>query len=163
MVALPEDLLKNVDVDTTVQEKAITFPTDTKLCHRMRIKLIAFVKKRKIELRQTYVKSMYYAGSLGSCKKVRCYLGRVIRDIQRKTDLSNNPELGILLFQSERLLKQEKHTSMKLYSLHAAETESIAKDKAHKRYEFGCKVSVVTTCKDPCVLSIQAYPSTCVE
>ncbi len=77
-------------------------------------------------------------------KKVRAYLGRVMRDIQRKTDLSNDPELGILVSQAERLLKQEKHTPKKLYSLHAPETECIAKGKAHKRYEFGCKVSVVT-------------------
>ena len=45
---LPERLIKNVNVDTTVQEKAITFPTDTKLCHRMRIKLISAAKKRGV-------------------------------------------------------------------------------------------------------------------
>jgi IS5 family transposase len=171
MALLPEDLLKNVNVDTTVQEKAITFPTDTKLCHRMRIKLVVAAKKRKIELRQTYVrvgkKACIMQGryahakqmkrSRKEFKKVRCYLGRVMRDIQRKTDFSNDPELGALLSQAKRLLKQEKHTPKKLYSLHAPETECIAKGKAHKHYEFGCKVSVVTTCKTPWVLSILAH------
>lgn len=50
---LPKKLLKKVNVDTTVQDKAITFPTDTKLCHRMRIKLVAAARRRGIRLRQT--------------------------------------------------------------------------------------------------------------
>lgn len=90
-------------------------------------------------------------------KKVRCYLGRVTRDIERKADLSNDPELTLLLSQANQLLKQKKNTPNKLYSLHAPEVECIAKGKIHKRYEFGCKVSVVTTSKDPWVLSISAH------
>lgn len=71
LALLPEELLKNVTVDTTVQEKAIAFPTDTQLCHRMRIKLLAGAKKRKIELsnlRKSWKKSMYDASSLCPCK-----------------------------------------------------------------------------------------------
>lgn len=171
MALLPENLLKNVNVDTTVQEKVITFPTDTKLCHRMRIKLISAAKKRTISLRQTYVRvgkracimQARYAHAKQmkrarkEFKKVRSYLGRVTRDIQRKTDVTDDPELRFLLSQAEQLLKQEKNSQKKLYSLHAPETECIAKGKAHKRYEFGCKVSIVTTCKEPWVLSIQAH------
>ena len=171
MGLLPEKLFKNVNVDTTVQEKAITFPTDTKLCHRMRIKLIAAAKKRGIVLRQTYVRigkracimqARYaHANQMKRARKafkeVRCYLGRVTRDIERKADVQNDPELHALLSQSNRLLKQKKETPNKLYSLHAPEVECIAKGKAHKRYEFGCKVSVVTTSKDPWVLSVLAH------
>jgi transposase, IS5 family len=171
MALLPEDLLKNVNVDTTVQEKAINFPTDTKLCHRMRIKLISAAKKRRILLRQTYVRvgkracimQARYAHAKQmkrarkEFKKVRGYLGRVTRDIQRKTNVTDDTELCFLLSQAEQLLKQEKNSQNKLYSLHAPETECIAKGKAHKRYEFGCKVSVVTTCKEPWILSIQAH------
>jgi IS5 family transposase len=62
-----------------------------------------------------------------------------MRDIQRKTDSSNDPELDALLSQAARLLKQEKNTPKKLYSLHAPETECIAKGKAHKRYELVAK------------------------
>lgn len=171
MALLPEKLFKNVNVDTTVQEKSITFPTDTKLCHRMRIKLIAAAKKRGIELRQTYVRvgkracimQARYAHAhqmkraKKEFKKVRSYLGRVTRDIERKAALQYDPELALLLNQSNRLLKQKKDTPHKLYSLHAPEVECIAKGKAHKRYEFGCKVSVVTTSKDPWVLSVMAH------
>jgi IS5 family transposase len=168
---LPEKLLKKVNVDTTVQEKAITFPTDTKLCHRMRVKLVVAAKKRNINLRQTYVrvgkKASIMHGRYAHArqmkrakkefKKVKSYLGRVTRDIIKQTDLSKDPELAYLIFQAEQLLKQEKNTPKKLYSLHAPEVECIAKGKAHQRYEFGCKVSVVTTCQEPWVISIMAH------
>jgi transposase, IS5 family len=168
---LPEKLVKNVYVDTTVQEKAITFPTDAKLCHRMRIKLVVAAKKKGLKLRQTYVRlgkkafirqSRYaYAGQMRRArkefKKIKSYLGRVTRDIMRQVDLSAEPELNLLIQQSETLMKQEKTTPNKLYSLHAPEVECIAKGKAHKRYEFGCKVSVVTTCKEPWILSVLAH------
>lgn len=168
---LPEKLLKKVNVDTTVQEKSITFPTDTKLCHRMRIKLVVAAKGRKIKLRQTYVRvgkkasvmqgRYAHAGQMKRArkefKKVKSYLGRVTRDIQRQVDVSKDAELSYLIFQSEQLLRQGKNTPKKLYSLHAPEVECIAKGKAHKKYEFGCKVSVVTTCEEPWVISILAH------
>lgn len=171
MGLLPEKLMGSVNVDTTVQEKAVSFPTDAKLCHRMRIKLVFAAKNRGIVLRQTYVRigrkasimQARYAQarqmkrSMRELKKIRGYLGRVTRDIERKTGTNADPELSLLLSQSNRLLKQKKDTPDKLYSLHAPEVECIAKGKAHKRYEFGCKVSVVTTCKDPWVLSILAH------
>lgn len=168
---LPEKLLKKVNVDTTVQEKAITFPTDTKLCHRMRIKLVQAAKHRGLKLRQTYVRvgkracimqTRYaHAGQMKRArkafKKVKSYLGRVMRDIIRQVDVGQDAELAHLILQAEQLLKQEKDTPKKLYSLHAPEVECIAKGKAHKKYEFGCKVSVVTTCEEPWVLSILAH------
>jgi IS5 family transposase len=45
---------------------------------------------------------------------------------------------------------QGKHSKNKLYSIHAPEVECISKGKAHKRYEFGCKVSLATTSKKNC-------------
>lgn len=168
---LPEKLIRNVNVDTTVQEKAITFPTDTKLCHRMRIQLVYAAKKRGIKLRQTYIRvgkracikhgRYAHASQMKRArkefKKVRSYLGRVTRDIVRQANLSKDLELAMMISQSNRLLTQEKNTPKKLYSLHAPEVECIAKGKAHKKYEFGCKVSVVTTCEEPWVLSILAH------
>ena len=168
---LPAKLLKHVNVDTTVQEKAITFPTDTKLCHRMRVKLVLCAKKKNIKLRQTYVRigkracimqaryahAGHFKRARKEFKKVKSYLGRVARDIERQVDITTDPELSSLLLQAKQLLLQEKKTPKKLYSLHAPEVECIAKGKAHKRYEFGCKVSIVTTCKEPWVLSALAH------
>jgi len=137
----------------------------------MRIKLVQAAKKRNLPLRQSYVRvgrrayimqARYaHAGQIKMAKKqfkkVKSYLGRVTRDIIRQADLSKDPELAFLISQSEQLLRQEKNTPKKLYSLHAPEVECIAKGKAHKKYEFGCKVSVVTTCKEPWVLSVLAH------
>ena len=168
---LPEKLLNKVNVDTTVQEKSVTFPTDAKLCHRVRIKLVIEAKKKGLNLRQTYTRlsrrasimqARYaHAGQMKrskkELKKIKSYLGRVVRDINRKADLTKDCAFAFLVAQADKLLGQKKDTPNKLYSLHAPEVECIAKGKAHKRYEFGCKVSIVTTCKDPWVLSAMAH------
>jgi IS5 family transposase len=128
---LPEKLLKKVYVDTTVQEKNIAFPTDTKLCHRLRIKLILAAKKRNLQLRQTYVrvgkKAFVKQGRYAhACqmkrarkeyKKVKSYLGRVMRDITRRINIKDDVELANLILQSERLLKQEKNTPQRVAML----------------------------------------------
>ena len=56
---------------------------------------------------------------------------------------------------AKRLIAQEKASPNKLYSLHEPHAYCIAKGKAHKKYEFGCKVSLVLT---HMVLSLQALP-----
>jgi hypothetical protein len=61
-----------------------------------------------------------------------------------------------LLGQANRLLSQNKDMSNKLYSLHAPEVSCIAKGKTNKRYEFGCKVSLVLTHSRGLALSVQA-------
>ena len=72
-------------------------------------------------------------------KKLRTYLGRVIRDIERKTEgLILSEELQELLATGRKLLVQERNSKNKIYSVHAPEVECISKGKAHKRYEFGC-------------------------
>ena len=83
-------------------------------------------------------------------KKLRTYLGRVIRDIARKiegrTDLLGELVLGRILVLARRVLDQKPHQrGPKVYSLHAPEVECIGKGKARAPYEFGVKVSVATT------------------
>ena len=53
--ARPQDFTK-VIVDTTVQPKNIMFPTDAKLMHRAREKLVALAQKLGVELRQSYAR-----------------------------------------------------------------------------------------------------------
>ena len=77
-------------------------------------------------------------------KKLRTILGRVIRDIERKC-LKPDPELAVLLTTSRRIFEQERRNKNKVYSVHEPDVACISKGKAHKRYEFGCKVSVATT------------------
>jgi transposase, IS5 family len=157
----PKDLAR-VIVDTTVQPKAVMFPTDAKLINRARERLVRLAQKHGVELRQSYrrvgkfalIKHQRYAHAHQfkrankALRKLRTYAGRVIRDIARKTN--GNDKLSELfvrpLFLARRVLEQNRHQrGRKVYSLHAPEVECIGKGKAHKPYEFGVKVSVATT------------------
>jgi IS5 family transposase len=61
-----------------------------------------------------------------------------------------------LLELAKRLSRQKRDDKGKIYSVHAPEVECISKGKAHKRYEFGCKVGMVTTSKGNWILGIDA-------
>ena len=159
--ASPKDFAK-VIVDTTVQEKAVAFPTDAKLMHRARERLVRLAKKHGVALRQSYerigkhaliahqryahAKQFKRAGK--ALRKIRTFLGRVERDIARRIkssealrDVFRRP-----LYLAERVREQrQKSRGRKVYSLHAPEVECIGKGKAHRPYEFGVKVSVATT------------------
>ena len=163
--------LHKVNVDTTVQEKAIAFPTDARLYYKARERLVALASERDIRLRQSYVRkgkealikqSRYahakqYRRAAKETRQLKTFLGRVYRDINRKAE-EFDPELRHYLYLANRLLKQEKQSKNKLYSLHAPEVECISKGKAHKRYEFGVKVGMATTSKGNWVVGIQAFP-----
>jgi transposase, IS5 family len=154
--------LSKVIVDTTVQEKAVTFPTDAKLANRAREKLVKLARKHGIELRQGYprvgklalMKHQRYAHAKQfkrarrELRRLKTFLGRVIRDVERKLKLTPGlePIFRPLLFLAGRVHKQERgQRGPKVYSLHAPEVECIGKGKAHKPYEFGVKVSIATT------------------
>lgn len=155
----PQDLTK-ISVDTTVQEKAITFPTDAKLHYKAIEKLGEAAKEHGIDLRQSYVRvakeSLIMVGryrhakqmkrAKKSMRKLHTYLGRLLRDIERKAPEMDGELLKAFL-KAQRIYHQETHDKHKLLSWHAPEVECISKGKAHKPYEFGCKVSVVTTVK----------------
>jgi IS5 family transposase len=79
----------------------------------------------------------------------------VIRDIERKR-AKPLKAMTELLTAAKRIYQQQKQDSQKLYSLHAPEVECIAKGKAHKKYEFGCKVAVVTTNESNWIVGIEA-------
>jgi transposase, IS5 family len=157
----PQDT-RRVIVDTTVQPKNVMFPTDAKLLHRAREKLVALAKKVGLDLRQSYtrvgkfalIKHQRYAHAKQfkragkALRKLKTYLGRTIRDIGRQIigddelqDIFRHP-----LHLAGRVLEQrKKQVAKKVYSLHAPEVECIGKGKAHAPYEFGVKVSIATT------------------
>jgi IS5 family transposase len=161
--------VKRVNVDTTVQEKAIAFPTDAGLYQKAREKLVAAAQERNIPLRQTYKrvgKKAYakqgryrHAGQMKrarkTTKKLKNYLGCVIRDIKRKYP-DPDKKMMELLDISTRIHTQQRHDKNKLYSLWAPEVECIAKGKSHKKYEFGCKASFVSTSKNNWIIGVQA-------
>lgn len=166
--------LQVVNVDTTVQEKAVAFPTDTRLLHKAREALVRQSKRYGIELRQSYervgkaafVRSQRYAHAKqmqrakAQTKKLRTYLGRVIRDVERKASQEQQNKLQALLQVCQRIHEQKRKRlpgeAPKMYSVHAPEVECIAKGKAHKPYEFGIKVGIVSTSKESFVLAAKA-------
>ena len=159
--AKPADFSK-VIVDTTVQPKAVAHPTDAKLMHRAREKLVALAKKHGVALRQSYQRVGKYAliayqryahakqfkRARRELRRLRTILGRVMRDVARKTrDKAALRDIFVKpLWLAERVRDQRQNQrGRKVYSLHAPEVECIGKGKAHRPYEFGVKVSVATT------------------
>ena len=165
----PQDT-RRVIVDTTVQPKNVMFPTDAKLLHRAREKLVALARKTGLDLRQSYtrvgkfalIKHQRYAHAKQfkragkALRKLRTYLGRTIRDIGRQIlddeqlqDIFRHPLhlAGRVLNQKQKQVAKKSlpSTGSKVYSLHAPEVECIGKGKTHKPYEFGVKVSIATT------------------
>jgi len=159
--AKPSDFSRII-VDTTVQPKAVAFPTDAKLMHRARERLVRLAKTHGVPLRQSYARvgkralmayqryahAKQFKRANRALRSVRTYLGRVFRDIVRKT----RDDAGLRRIFAEPLSlafrvreQRQNQRGQKVYSLHAPEVECIGKGKAHRPYEFGVKVSVATT------------------
>jgi transposase, IS5 family len=154
--------LANVNVDTTVQPKNVTFPTDAKLLHAAIKGLNRLAKKHAVELRQSYLRvakrAAMMAGRYAHAKQfdrhhrqlrfLRTRLGRLVRDIRRKIEGKGDlaAAFAVSLSRADQIRSQrQRQRGWKLYSFHAPEVECIGKGKAHAPYEFGVKVSVVTT------------------
>ena len=154
--------LKRVTVDTTVQPKAITFPTDAKLMHAAIKGLNRLARKHGVQLRQSYLRiakrAAMMAGRYAHAKQfnrhrrqlriLRTRLGRLIRDIRRK--IAGQEHLTVafevpLSRASQIRFQEQRQRGWKLYSFHASEVECIGKGKASTPYEFGVKASIVTT------------------
>jgi transposase, IS5 family len=155
--------LAEVIVDTTVQPKNVMFPTDARLLNRAREVLVRLAKRHGVKLRQSYarvgkfalIKHQRYAHAKQfkranrALKRLKTYLGRVIRDVARKIEGDawlEHVVFGPVLSLARRVRDQQaRQRGRKVYSLHAPEVECIGKGKAHRPYEFGVKVSVATT------------------
>ena len=166
---LPDSEVQRVNVDTTVQEKAIAFPTDARLYHKARRGLVRLAQAVGLKLRQSYVRLSQQAltrqgryacaqqrkRARQETRKLRTYLGRVLRNVERFIG-PLLPQHSEFLRISRRIYEQQRQDKQKVYSVHAPEVECIGKGKVHKKYEFGCKVQVVTTSKAGWVVGIDA-------
>ena len=156
----PSDL-NRVIVDTTVQPKNVMFPTDARLMHRARERLVRLAQRHGVRLRQSYarvgkaalIRHQRYAHAKQfkranrALRTLRTQLGRVIRDIGRKIadDAALREVFALPLSLARRVREQrQRQRGRKVYSLHAPEVECIGKGKPHRPYEFGVKVSVTT-------------------
>src|SRR5215210_3544626 len=141
--AKPADF-RQVVIDTTVQEKAIAFPTDAKLIHRARERLVRLAQARGVNLRQSdarvgknalirhqrYAHAKQFKRATRALRSIRTMLGRVIRDITRK--IVGRPELAevfaLPLSRARRVKDQrQRERGRKLYALHTPEVNASAK------------------------------------
>lgn len=160
-----------VQVDTTVQEKNITFPTDAKLAKKVIDNCRKIAEKEGIAQRQSYkrvskqlLRSAYFghhpkrqkkAGM--ARKKLRTIGKRVLRELERKLPESILKDYRELFAIYLKALTQERSTKDKVYSLHEPEVACIAKGKSGKNYEFGTKVAVVRGRKTGIISSVKRF------
>ena len=170
---------ERIIVDTTVQEKAIAHPVDSRLLEIARAKVVQAAKAVGISLKQTYAREgallRRKAGGYAHArqfkrlrrvvKRQRTILGIVLRAVQRQraqvsgvataTALSH---LDTLWQRAERIRTQQPKDKNKLYALHAPEVECIGKGKARKPYEFGVKTCVAVTYAQGLMVGARTFP-----
>lgn len=174
--AVDDNSLKRVAVDTTVMEKTIAHPTDSRLYERARALLTKLAQRAGINLRQSYARlAPRLAAQVGryaharqfkrmrkALRKLKGYTGRVRRDLRRHLqEIPAGPlrdKVLEALWLVGRLLEQGPKTKGKIYSLHEPEVDCISKGKARVRYEFGTKVSLATTIDGGFVVGARSFP-----
>jgi IS5 family transposase len=144
-------------IDTTVQEKNITYPTDDKLYKKIIKRCWKIHNVTKLKIRQSYVREIKKLSSLqrfkntksGSkasrkaSKRIKTIAGVLVRELVRKLPLHllGNYLTDLKLF--TRVLHQKRGDSGKIYSLHEPHVKCYTKGKEHKKFEFGSKVSLL--------------------
>lgn len=146
-----------VSVDTTVQEKNITYPTDDKQYKKIIKKCWKIAGKESIDLRQSYTRTVKKLSHVQrfkgrkngakdarkAAKKIKVIAGRLVRDLARKLPLDR---LGVYLPALklyQRVLSQKRDDRDKIYSLHEPDVKCYSKGKDHKKFEFGSKASIL--------------------
>lgn len=166
---------RRVAVDTTVMEKNIAHPTDSRLYERAREQLVALAQEARVELRQSYARlaprlalqvgryahAKQFKRMRKALKKLKGYTGRVMRDLRRHLqDIpagSLRERIIAKLALVSQLLHQQPKGADKIYALHEPEVDCISKGKARVRYEFGCKVSIATTLDEGFVVGMRSF------
>lgn len=152
-----DDDLVVVSVDSTVQEKNITYPTDDKLYKKIIKKCWIITDKESIDLRQSYTRVIKKLSNLQrfkgtkygakaarkADKKIQIIAGRLVREIARKLPLMSLGRYLPALKLYQRVLSQKRGDSNKIYSLHEPHVKCYSKGKEHKKFEFGSKVSIL--------------------
>ena len=171
----PQDM-QRVIVDTTVQEKAVAFPTESRLLEIARHKVVGVARAAGIALKQTfahegkelrrraggYAHAKQYRRLKRVLRRQRTILGRLIREVRRKWPqqlaAETTTRLTSLLDRCEQLRTQPRRGKDKVYALHAPEVECIAKGKARQRYEFGVKASLAVTHRSGLIVGARTFP-----
>jgi IS5 family transposase len=163
---------KEVLIDTTVQEKNITYPTDAKLHKKIIEGCWKIAEKEDINLRQSYSRTLGQLmidqrfhdhlkrrkKAMAAARKIKTIAGRLVRDVERGLDDKERLEAyDEQLWLYYRVLCQKRDSKNKIYSLHSPEVSCISKSKDHKKYEFGNKSGFVFTKKSGIIIGAMAF------
>lgn len=163
---------ETVNIDTTVQEKNITYPTDAKLAIKIINRLNKLAKAYGIEQRRTFSKEVKNlrlsirhfrhvkrrSKAKKALKRLRTIAGILIRELRRtlpKHSLFEHHQKDFLFY--ERVLQQQPKDKNKIYSLHEPAVYCIGKGKDHKQYEYGNKVSIASTAKTNIIVGVVSH------
>jgi len=163
--------VQQVNSDTTVQENNVTFPTDAKLAKKVIDHCNRIARAEQVDQRQSYVrvsKQLLRDSYFGhhprrrkkarkARKKLRTIAGRLLRELQRSLPEDRLSEYSEKLDLFWKVIEQQRGDSDKIYSLHKPFTACIAKGKAHKKYEFGNKIGLITHPTGRVILAIKAF------
>ena len=174
----PQELTR-VIVDSTVQEKAIAHPTDSRLLETARIKLVEAAKAAGIPLKQTFAKeggqlsrqagryahARQFKRMRRAIKRQRTIVGRLAREIDRKASALGQAvrdALAEVLDKAQRIVAQSAQRKTvngqpKLYAWHAPEVDCISKGKARRPYEFGVKVGIASSFTGNLIVGARAF------
>jgi IS5 family transposase len=148
-----------VVVDSTVQEKNITYPTDTKQYRKIIARCWKLADVQGVSLRRRYRKDVRHclmsqrwrkdprqrkAARKGQ-RRLRTIAGALLRELERKLSPAVRQEQKEAFALYRRVLGQKRQDSEKIYSLHEPHVYCIAKGKEHKKYEFGTNASLAMT------------------
>ena len=150
-----EDHFDTAFIDSTVQEKNITYPTDAKLHKKIIKNVLKIVHDKCLPLRQSYtrtLKGIYrsqrfrnhpknHKKALKADRQLRTIAGRLVRELERNLEGKKGYEKMFELYY--RVLSQNRKSKNKVYSLHEPDVVCLSKGKEHKQYEFGNKVSIL--------------------
>jgi IS5 family transposase len=176
---IPAAALAILVVDSTVQEKAVAHPTDSRLLETARCKLVEAAQDAGIELKQTFAKEgrllRFKAGRYAHAKQFKrmrrvikrqsTVVGRLVREIDRKASALSEAVrevLGSAIAKARRIAEQSRSRKNiagvpKLYAWHAPEVECIAKGKSRTPYEFGVKVGIAATLQHNLIVGAKAF------
>ena len=162
---------KQVIIDTTVQEKNVTYPTDGKLAIKMIHQLLNIARIEEIQLRRTYMKEIKahriklrffrhpkkIKKARAAMKRLKTIVGILIRDISRKLSEAQRKKYQETFELFTQVTQQKLKDTHKVYSLHEQHIYAVAKGKDHKKYEYGTKASLVTTMNGNIIIGAVAH------
>ena len=150
-----KDHFNTAFIDSTVQEKNITYPTDAKLHKKIINRVLKIVREKNLPLRQSYQRTLKaisrnqrfrnhprnHKKAVKADRSLRTIAGRLVRELDRNLPDKKGYEKMFKLFY--KVLSQKRNSRNKIYSLHEPEVQCISKGKEHKKYEFVTKASFI--------------------